>query len=209
MAPRQVLVTRAEVRAARELVRRAEARGEHADPAIQALAAAQVGVPVSTRTALAAYSSTPPSPGANPDTALISADHRSTTTLLEMTPDQVDKMFAGIVEAWSRQVSEAPVQDGATLSRVSPAEGVHNSPQLVVAEDEQSQAQRADSIRRALAAMLPEQRDVLVLRYYQDLSPREVAQHLGVTDSAATVLESSALRALAAELDAKESPQAQ
>ena len=51
------------------------------------------------------------------------------------------------------------------------------------------------AVRRALGSMTKEHREVLVLRYYADLSEREIAEVLGI---AAGTVKSRAARALAA-----------
>lgn len=61
------------------------------------------------------------------------------------------------------------------------------------------------AVRRALAALSPEHREVLVLRYYADLSERDTAVALGV---AAGTVKSRTARALAALAPLVEAPDA-
>ena len=55
------------------------------------------------------------------------------------------------------------------------------------------------AVRRALAAMSTEHREVLVLRYYADLSERETADVLGIPPGTAKSRTARALAALAAD----------
>jgi RNA polymerase sigma-70 factor (sigma-E family) len=55
------------------------------------------------------------------------------------------------------------------------------------------------AVRRALAAMTTEHREVLVLRYYADLSERETAEALGIPPGTAKSRTARALAALAAD----------
>ncbi|MCW2773859.1 MAG: hypothetical protein JWN91_2185 [Nocardioides sp.] len=55
------------------------------------------------------------------------------------------------------------------------------------------------AVRRALAAMTTEHREVLVLRYYADLSERETADALGIAVGTAKSRTARALAALAAD----------
>lgn len=57
------------------------------------------------------------------------------------------------------------------------------------------------AVRHALAAMSPEHREVLVLRFYADLTERDTALALGVAPGTVKSRTSRALRALAADLD--------
>jgi RNA polymerase sigma-70 factor (sigma-E family) len=55
------------------------------------------------------------------------------------------------------------------------------------------------AVRRALAAMTPEHREVLVLRYYADLTERATADALGIAPGTVKSRTSRALAALAAD----------
>jgi RNA polymerase sigma-70 factor (sigma-E family) len=59
------------------------------------------------------------------------------------------------------------------------------------------------AVRRALAAMSPEHREVLVLRYYADLSERETADVLRIPAGTVKSRTSRALTALAAHTDVR------
>lgn len=62
------------------------------------------------------------------------------------------------------------------------------------------------AVRRALAAMSPEHREVLVLRYYADLSERDTADVLGVAPGTVKSRTARALAALAADETVGSSP---
>lgn len=57
------------------------------------------------------------------------------------------------------------------------------------------------AVRRALAAMTPQHREVLVLRFYADLSERETALALGVPTGTVKSRTTRALAALAADVN--------
>lgn len=62
------------------------------------------------------------------------------------------------------------------------------------------------AVRRALAAMTPEHREVLVLRYFADLSERDTARALGVAPGTVKSRTARALRALAPLVATEETP---
>jgi RNA polymerase sigma-70 factor (sigma-E family) len=61
------------------------------------------------------------------------------------------------------------------------------------------------SVRRALAAMSPQHREVLVLRYYADLSERETADALGLPPGTVKSRTARALAALSADHNVRSS----
>lgn len=74
----------------------------------------------------------------------------------------------------------------------------------------EQQAEGADpttglAVRRALAAMSPPHREVLVLRYYADLSERETADALGLPPGTVKSRTARALAALAADHNVRSS----
>ncbi len=72
-----------------------------------------------------------------------------------------------------------------------------------VAADGWDAAWKAEALRTALAALPPAQRTVLTLRFFEGLSPREVAEIMGKSVGAVKVLQHRALRALRRQLRAQ------
>jgi RNA polymerase sigma-70 factor (ECF subfamily) len=68
------------------------------------------------------------------------------------------------------------------------------------ATDDAAVSDRAGSLRAALATLPPEQREVVILRHLAGLSPREIAQRTGRSESAVDGLHHRGRRALCAEL---------
>lgn len=62
------------------------------------------------------------------------------------------------------------------------------------------------AVRRALAAMSPDHREVLVLRYFADLSERDTARVLGVAPGTVKSRTARALKALAPLVAVEEAP---
>ncbi len=68
-------------------------------------------------------------------------------------------------------------------------------PQPEIEEDLQ-QKQKREKLQEALLKMTEEQRMVIVLRYFEDWSHEQVANHLGKTEEATRALQYRALRSL-------------
>ena len=83
--------------------------------------------------------------------------------------------------------------------RTTPLEG-HDP----VADDDTGSVERRDTTWRLLATLPRQQRAVLVLRFYEDLPDREIAETLGCGESTVRAHASRALAALRAHLDDEE-----
>lgn len=70
-----------------------------------------------------------------------------------------------------------------------------------VAPDHGHEVTETDAVRRALTALTPSQREVVVLRYYAALSERETADALGIPPGTVKSRLSAALKHLATTLD--------
>jgi RNA polymerase sigma-70 factor (sigma-E family) len=78
---------------------------------------------------------------------------------------------------------------------------VANPPEMI-AEDEARRIDDRDAICRALLAVPPRQRAVIVLRYYEELSELEIAAVMGISPGTVKSQAARALRHLAATLTA-------
>ena len=66
--------------------------------------------------------------------------------------------------------------------------------------------ERRDALDRAMAALTGRQQEILRYRYYENLSQREVAQRVGVSQMTVSREERNALQALKATLDENDGP---
>jgi RNA polymerase sigma-70 factor (ECF subfamily) len=103
--------------------------------------------------------------------------------------------------AWILTVSRNVALDHVRARRQIPVEEVHTSDE----GHDQTELERAQSLREALRRLPPEQREVLVLRHIAGLSPGEIAVRLGKSEGSIHGLHHrgrSALQAALRELDA-------
>jgi RNA polymerase sigma-70 factor, ECF subfamily len=98
--------------------------------------------------------------------------------------------------AWILRVAHNAAIDHMRTRRPVPCEEVRSGD---VADDVSGRERFAD-LRLALAALPPEQRDVLVLRFVIGLSPREVAERIGRSEDAVHGLQHRGRRSLRREM---------
>lgn len=82
-------------------------------------------------------------------------------------------------KAWILRIARNAALDHLRARRAIPTEEVH----ATVADESQLDAERGDDLRHALKRLPEEQREVLVLRHVVGLSPVEIADALGKTES--------------------------
>jgi RNA polymerase sigma-70 factor (ECF subfamily) len=99
--------------------------------------------------------------------------------------------------AWLLRMSHNVAVDAVRARRTTPAEEIFG-PDDAVCEDG---PERARSLHAALAALPEDQRQVVVLRHVLGLSPVEIAEQLGRTNSSVYGLHHRGRRALCAELE--------
>jgi RNA polymerase sigma-70 factor (ECF subfamily) len=99
--------------------------------------------------------------------------------------------------AWLLRMSHNVAVDAVRARRTTPAEEIFG-PDDAVCEDA---PERARSLHAALAALPEDQRQVVVLRHVLGLSPVEIAEQLGRTNSSVYGLHHRGRRALCAELE--------
>jgi RNA polymerase sigma-70 factor, ECF subfamily len=99
--------------------------------------------------------------------------------------------------AWILRVSRNVAVDHIRHLRAIPVEEVR-----VVDEGGggPGEGERMNDLREALAMLPPDQREVLVLRHFADLSPSEIAQHTGRSEGSVHGLHHRGRRTLTAEL---------
>jgi RNA polymerase sigma-70 factor, ECF subfamily len=98
--------------------------------------------------------------------------------------------------AWILRIAHNAAIDHVRMRRPVPCEEVR-SPEL---HDDGSSRERFAELRLALAALPPEQRDVIMLRFLVGLSPREIAERLGRSEDAVHGLQHRGRRRLRLEL---------
>jgi RNA polymerase sigma-70 factor (ECF subfamily) len=98
--------------------------------------------------------------------------------------------------AWILRVAHNAAIDHVRTRRPVPCEEVH-PPDL---EEDASGRERFADLRLALAALPPEQRNVIMLRFLVGLSPREIAERLGRSEDAVHGLQHRGRRRLRVEL---------
>jgi len=81
---------------------------------------------------------------------------------------------------WLRQVATRQAVDRWRRQRLRPRLGLEQVPEPAVAPSEPD-PWRQERLRRAVAALPLEQRVAIVLRYQEELEPREIARLLGVS----------------------------
>jgi len=94
------------------------------------------------------------------------------------------------------------------VARTVPASGGPWLTQLVDPRSEETEAPDRARLRRVLLALSPEQREVLLLGYFEGLSSSEIAASLGIpigTVKSRVAAALSALRATLADYDGSES----
>ena len=99
--------------------------------------------------------------------------------------------------AWLLRMAHNVAVDAIRARRTTPAEEIFG-PNDAVCEEA---SERARSLRAALAALPEDQRQVVVLRHVLGLSPVEIAEQLGRTNSSVYGLHHRGRRALCAELE--------
>jgi RNA polymerase sigma-70 factor (ECF subfamily) len=99
--------------------------------------------------------------------------------------------------AWLLRMSHNVAVDAVRARRSTPAEEIFG-PDDAICEDA---PERARSLHAALAALPEDQRQVVVLRHVLGLSPVEIAEQLGRTNSSVYGLHHRGRRALCAELE--------
>jgi RNA polymerase sigma-70 factor (ECF subfamily) len=98
--------------------------------------------------------------------------------------------------AWILRVAHNAAIDHVRTRRPVPCEEVH--PRDI--EEDASGRERFADLRLALAALPPEQRNVIMLRFLVGLSPREIAERLGRSEDAVHGLQHRGRRRLRVEL---------
>jgi RNA polymerase sigma-70 factor (ECF subfamily) len=99
--------------------------------------------------------------------------------------------------AWLLRMSHNVAVDAVRARRTTPAEEIFGADDAVC----EDAPERARSLHAALAALPEDQRQVVVLRHVLGLSPVEIAEHLGRTNSSVYGLHHRGRRALCAELE--------
>ncbi|MDX6720905.1 MAG: polymerase sigma-70 factor, subfamily [Solirubrobacteraceae bacterium] len=99
--------------------------------------------------------------------------------------------------AWLLRMSHNVAVDAVRARRATPAEEIFGSDDAACDEA----PERARALRAAIAALPLDQRQVVVLRHVLGLSPVEIAQQLGRTNSSVYGLHHRGRRALCAELE--------
>ena len=99
--------------------------------------------------------------------------------------------------AWLLRISHNAAVDAVRTRRTTPTEEVFGAEEAVCEEA----PERARSLRAAIAALPPDQREVVVLRHVLGLSPLEIAAQLGRSNSSVYGLHHRGRRALCAELE--------
>ncbi|MGI8730477.1 MAG: RNA polymerase sigma factor [Solirubrobacteraceae bacterium] len=100
--------------------------------------------------------------------------------------------------AWLLRMSHNVAVDAVRARRTTPAEEIYGPDEMAGNEDA---PERARSLHAALAALPEDQRQVVVLRHVLGLSPVEIAEQLGRTNSSVYGLHHRGRRALCAELE--------
>lgn len=113
---------------------------------------------------------------------LLTGDHHRAEDLVQEALAKVAlrwrRLADGSPEAYARQII---VRDNISWWRKRRNEVVADAPRGPDVPDIARAADRRILLDRALAALTPRQRAVVVLRYYDDLSERDTAEALGVT----------------------------
>ncbi|NYJ00097.1 RNA polymerase sigma-70 factor (sigma-E family) [Nocardioides thalensis] len=113
---------------------------------------------------------------------LLTGDHHRAEDLVQEALAKVAlrwrRLADGSPEAYARQII---VRDNISWWRKRRNEVVADIPRGPDVPDIATAADRRMLLDRALAALTPRQRAVVVLRYYDDLSERDTAEVLGVT----------------------------
>ena len=99
--------------------------------------------------------------------------------------------------AWLLRMSHNVAVDAVRARRTTPAEEIFGADDAVC----EDAPERARSLHAALAALPEDQRQVVVLRHVLGLSPVEIAEQLGRTNSSVYGLHHRGRRALCAELE--------
>lgn len=128
---------------------------------------------------------------------LLTGDHHRAEDLVQEALAKVAlrwrRLADGNPEAYARQII---VRDNISWWRKRRNEVVSDIPRGPDVPDIAAAADRRMLLDRALAALTPRQRAVVVLRYYDDLSERDTAEALGVTVGTVKSQTSLALRRL-------------
>lgn len=113
---------------------------------------------------------------------LLTGDHHRAEDLVQDALTKVAvrwrRLHDGNPDAYARQVI---VRDNISWWRKHRREVVVDVPDRAAATDHFVTSDRRAALGRALTALTPRQRAVVVLRYYEDLSERETAETLGVS----------------------------
>lgn len=131
--------------------------------------------------------------------------------------DLVARVFLAMIEAlpryedrglpfgaWLFRIAHHALIDGArTRHPLSPLEAAADQPSSIVGPEAAAEraAERA-TLEAAIARLTPEQRDVIVYRFFAGLSPAEIGSLLGRREGAVRALQFRALGALRRELGA-------
>ena len=99
--------------------------------------------------------------------------------------------------AWLLRMSHNVAVDAVRARRTTPAEEIYGPDDAICDET----PERARSLHAALATLPQDQREVVVLRHVLGLSPVEIAEQLGRTNSSVYGLHHRGRRALCAELE--------
>jgi RNA polymerase sigma-70 factor (ECF subfamily) len=102
-------------------------------------------------------------------------------------------------DAWFGRILVNTCRD--RLRRAKRRQSSDLSPELAVSADAYRQAEDRDQIASALAHLSVEHRVVVALRYYRDLSTRQIAEQLGLAEGTVSSRLHHALRQMRAELD--------
>jgi RNA polymerase sigma-70 factor (ECF subfamily) len=123
------------------------------------------------------------------------------TTLVEIWRDLPDLRDPERFEAWSYRlvVNACNAAQRRARRTIAAAESL---PSSVSVGDSQSQVALRDELERAFMRLTVDQRAVLVLQYYQDLSVAEIATSLGVSPGTVKSRLHAARRVMRAAIDA-------